>query len=515
MEILTMLSYLIVILSAVILGVCVVIGYKRGTGRSLVRLIYLSVITVLTFFLSKALARMLAGTVISLVEPLYNDSLRKLIESSPEIKTLIANIVRAALVPFVFSLLFFIIQLLSLIKLKTISNKLINTVHKDGDPMNKASKWIGAGLGVLCGLIISTALIAPLSCAVEILQSVDQDVLKSFGLMGNDTKGEDSQKSSISTRYGSLAINFNYLSSNSQTYNGGFSFSGIFGEIISRSLTAIEGNSESLVEEAPKITNAAKEAMDAYQEQIEAGVSPEMAAISAMSSLVSNMGESEILTEITAEVLNSAATSFKNGDEFFGLSFDSSNEFTNTIVEAFIETLENTTPENVIENLTTLVGADTDSSEESVLGNLISLQSEGVSLKSEDSLDAMADALIEIGKNENMSQITDAMGQLGSDIIKEAGITTIPKDKDGAYEKIKEELVVTVNSSATMDYETRINSLAQTIVSTAASYNYTISLPQANLLAISLLAYFGSEENITVEGLMEYFGVTSADLPAS
>ena len=56
------------------------------------------------------------------------------------------------------------------------------------------------------------------------------------------------------------------------------------------------------------------------------------------------------------------------------------------------------------------------------------------------------------------------------------------------------------------------NSLAEKIVSTAESQGkYSISFVKAKLLAISLLSYFGSEENITVEGLWNT-SVTEADI---
>ena len=166
MNLVTLLSLLFLALQIVILAICVWLGYRRGTGRSTVRLIYLSVLAVLSFFLARWVAGPLSGSVLSIVERSYSEPIKQLMLRSPQTKQLLGRIISAMLVPVIFALIFAVLQLLSLIRLKTLSEKLTRLVKKDGDPLNSTSRWIGAGLGVVQSILIAAVLLAPLSCAV-------------------------------------------------------------------------------------------------------------------------------------------------------------------------------------------------------------------------------------------------------------------------------------------------------------------------------------------------------------
>ncbi|OPZ01337.1 MAG: hypothetical protein BWZ10_03473 [candidate division BRC1 bacterium ADurb.BinA364] len=165
----------------VILAICIWLGYRRGTGRSVVRLIYLSVLAVLSFFLARWLAGLFSGVALIAVARFYSEPIKQLMLRSPQTEQLVGRIITALLVPVIFALVFGVLQLLSLIRLKTLSEKLILLVKKDGDPKGAASSWIGAGIGVIQGILIAAVLLAPLSCAVVILRSVDSQALEALG----------------------------------------------------------------------------------------------------------------------------------------------------------------------------------------------------------------------------------------------------------------------------------------------------------------------------------------------
>ncbi|HHT54484.1 MAG TPA: CvpA family protein [Clostridiales bacterium] len=511
MNLATLLSLLFLALQVVILAICIWLGYRRGTGRSVVRLIYLSVLAVLSFFLARWLAGLFSGVALIAVARFYSEPIKQLMLRSPQTEQLVGRIITALLVPVIFALVFGVLQLLSLIRLKTLSEKLILLVKKDGDPKGAASSWIGAGIGVIQGILIAAVLLAPLSCAVVILRSVDSQALEALGLPGYETRQTDTAGVAIPKNILKPSLLPGLVHRDLSSSNGGFTFAGFFAGLITEALTSIEGYDTNLADEMTVILNATGEAMRIYNESLGSGMSTELAAINAVAVLVPYMEQSVLLPEISSQLLNAATVSWENGESFIGIEPPANaNSPAGVLVGALMQSFRGATPENVEDILNTLVGSDGDRS--SVMENIMSLTGEEVDVSSDEAIELLADSLIVIGENQNMAPVIEAVGQLGSDLIREYNITTIPADESGAYDEIKNALVEELNTTAELDYESRVNSLADKIVSTAESYNYSVSSAKAKLLAISLMSYFGSEENITVEGLMEYFGITEADI---
>ncbi|HOA84889.1 MAG: CvpA family protein [Clostridiales bacterium] len=510
MNLITLLSVTFLAFQVVILAICVWLGYRRGTGRSIVRLIYLSLLAVLSFFLAKWIAGYFSKFGLSVAARFYTEPIKQLMLRSPQTEQLLGQIIAAMLVPVVFALIFAVLQLLSLIKLKTVSEKLTRLVKKDGDPMTPATRWIGAGLGAVQGLLIAAILLAPISCAVVILRSVDPEAMEALGLPGykieqTDTAGVNYSKNSLSRGTADITTVHKKLSS------GGFSFAGFFADLLTEALTTIEGYDTNLADEVFVILNAAGEALKVYNEIIGSGMSAELAAVNALSTLLPYMEQSVLLPEISSQLLNAAADSWESDETFLGIKLpDKDSGPAAVIIGAVMQSFKNATPENVGDILNTLVGKNEGST--SVMENILSLTGDDVEVTSDESIELMANSLIVIGNNENMAQVIAVVGQIGSDLIKEYGITTIPADETGAYDEIKSALEEELNSTKDLDYESQVTSLANRIVSTAESYNYSISFAKAKLAAISLLSYFGSVENITVEGVMEYFGITDIEV---
>ncbi|MGI6166532.1 MAG: hypothetical protein ACOYIA_00100 [Eubacteriales bacterium] len=510
MNLVTLLSVTFLAFQVVILAICIWLGYRCGTGRSVVRLIYLSLLAVLSFFLAKWISGSLSEFGLSVAARFYTEPIKQLLLKSPQTEQLLGEIIAAMLAPVFFALIFAVFQLLSLIKLKVISEKLTRLVKKDGDPMNPASRWIGAGLGAVQGLLIAAVLLAPISCAVVILRSVDPEALEALGMPGyeirqTDTAGVYYSKDSISRGRADITAVHKKLSAS------GFSFAGFFADLLTEALTTIKGYDTSLTDEVSVILNAAGEALKVYNENIGSGISTELAAVNALSALLPYMEQSVLLPEISSQLLNAAADSWENDEAFLGMKLpDKDSGPASKIVGAVMQSFKNATSENVGGILNTLVGKNEGTA--SVMENILSLTGNDVEATSDESIELMANSLIVIGNNDDMAPVIEAVGQIGSDLIKEYGITTIPAEETGAYDEMKRALEEELNSTKGLDYESRVTSLANKIVSTAESYNYSLSIAKGKLAAIGLLSYFESVEVITVEGVMEYFGITGVEV---
>ena len=184
MNLATLLSLLFLALQVVILAICIWLGYRRGTGRSVVRLIYLSVLAVLSFFLARWLAGLFSGVALSAVARFYSEPIKQLRSGRPRPAACGQDYYRPA-VPVIFALVFGVLQLLS-IRPKTLSEKLILLVKKTATrkvrpAADRRRNWRDSGI------LIAAVLLAPLSCGCYPARSTHRR-LKRFGLPGYETR---------------------------------------------------------------------------------------------------------------------------------------------------------------------------------------------------------------------------------------------------------------------------------------------------------------------------------------
>ena len=93
------LSTSFLVLEILILALSVLIGYRRGIGRTAVRLVYLLVIGTVAFFLAKAIASPLSQIVLLEVLPMVPADVMGMLQYSPELEPLVANIIGALIAP--------------------------------------------------------------------------------------------------------------------------------------------------------------------------------------------------------------------------------------------------------------------------------------------------------------------------------------------------------------------------------------------------------------------------------
>lgn len=505
---LSILNVVLYILSVAIIGMCVFIGYKRGAGRSLVRLAYLSVIAVVSVFLSVLAARGVSSFATGYLKQINNETLSQIIRYSPEIEPLIRSILTALAIPFVFALLFLILQLLSLILLRPLSLKIVSLIRREGDPMNRGSRLIGAGAGLVQGLLVAAILTLPLGCAVTILASSDGASLEVLGIQNQ----AELPREAVLPHLGALEATFNHRLLSAPAGGVSKDIKYAPNAALFKGMMTLEGGGN-LLEELPLMIDAATAAVESYSYAAEQNPDNKVhAAIGAVGELRPYMDDSYILPDLTCQLLRAAAGAWLEGESFMNIKLDITSNITGRLTLSFLESLRGATPQNVGGIMQTLLGDDKGTG--NVLVNLLKVTETPDSYKSADSIDMMADMLIEIGKNEDMSGVIDTIGSLGTEIIKDAGIKAIPQASPEAYDEIKNELIDTITQGQSKSYEEQVVSLAGSINEIAGEYKADISLGEAKILSVGLLSYFGSTDDITTEGLMAYFGI-SEDLQTS
>lgn len=482
---LTTLTVIFFVLAALIAVLCVLLGYIRGTGRSVVRLAYLAVIVLVSGLLSGVIAKAVSPALMDFIRTYYNKSITEILSYSPETEQLLQSILTTLMVPVVFSLLFLTLELLSLIQLKKLSIKIASLVRKDGDPMSKPSKLIGAGVGLLQGLLIAAVVLLPIGCGLTILSSADEASLAALNIQSSD--GQAVSASYKADRY---PVDVKYT----------------FNAAIFKGMLSLESG-VNLYDEAPVLIDAAASALSSYKNS---GDNKTQAAFLAIGRLLPFMDNSKLLPELTSQLLRAAAGAWIDGHSFMDIKLDTTSSITGRLTLSFLETLRGATPKNIKGIIATLVGNGADSG---VLDSIFKISDNNSDYKSKDSIDAMADMLVKIGKNGDMTEVITTVGELGTEIIKESGINVIEKDSP-AYTEIKEELINAIEQGQDKPYEEQIAGLANSLSEIAGNNNAEVSDSEATILAVGLISYFGSTDEITEEGLMEYFGISDGTLTA-
>lgn len=535
MNILTVLTVAMIAVNVLVIYLGFIYGYRRGTGRSLVRFAYILIISAIAYFLAIAISKPASQAVLEVIRANYNDMLRQYAGNSALFEPLVRGIIAAVLAPVIFPLIFIIFQVLSMIKFRTVADKLVKLVKKNGDPMTTKSRVIGGCIGLVQSFIIATALIVPLSFAHTIIAnalytaeaepSVSESALLPMPGIISLTAGRSLyvtgspytiERGSATTSI--LRIYSGLTSIRIEVHKTPGDDTNMLNNVI------LFDDSYNLMTEGPGLLGGANSLTGGalfdspllggsgnMQNNPPAGDTSGSTQIAGLiSSIIPYIQQSEMLSAATADLLNTAATIWESGESFLGITLSSSSPMAATIISSMTSALRDVTPESAPGILTTLFVPNGDE-DDSIFTQLVDLNlAQGINYNSDDTLATLADMLMTVNDNPALSSVGESYGDIGKEFIRESGISVIPAENSAAYEEMKNEIENALRSLPTTGgYNASVEALSAQLVSIAERYNYPITYGKAKLLAISLISYFGSAENITVDGLKEYFGVNS------
>lgn len=288
-------------ITALILLVGAFLGYKRGFGRSLVRLVYLAVIALASFFIAKAVSSAISGKVLTFIQSYYNETISTLLASNPKIEAIIASIVTAVLSPVVFAILFGLLQLITLIFFKKISTKIVSLFSKE-EGKSKASKWTGLATGLVGALIMIFALFSPLTFTASILANTPPDTLAAFDEILFPSE-DDFTKTSAMTQ-GALAKTGGIID--------GISLKDLRASLIVFSYLSadysIEGSTQSVQAEISNVITAAGDGIASYKDTVAKNPEDTMSAyLNIVAAVGANTKHSELLTTVVKEASRAVA----------------------------------------------------------------------------------------------------------------------------------------------------------------------------------------------------------------
>ena len=496
------------ILGIAILLISAIAGYKRGMFGSLLRTVYIIVISAISGVVAYFVSHNITHSLINLIN---NPTAVALMEATPETVQMIEVMVTPIVFSIIWTILFGLLELISMIKFNSVS-EWVETKTTHHTPQHD-KKTIGTIVGVCNGVISSAILLIPLCFVVSILNTAELSVLQELNIPVDHQYEYAARTPSDALLKLTTSVHDNHIP---EEY-AGLCKTGL-----------------NMKDEAPCLLNAVGHAKTAYDEAKSHHMSQretlclEIGAINSMSQNDSHV--SSTMPYIFANVIHLAADTWSHGDAFLGIQLPTDNQMTKALISNMLDILKNVTPENATSVVNTLMG---DGHEVGVINNFLELQSQSSSydnmgdmIKENDEL--VADTLIKLGKSEDLHTINNVVNEMGQEYIQSASEklfdneTISNEQKKETLNKLTDSVSSFANKTETEEtagaqentttYEEQIDSISSEVMSMANEYNYSMSSAEATIIAVGLSSYFESTDEVTTEGLMKYFGFSAEEI---
>lgn len=473
--------FLILELLCVIVGV--LMGMKRGMGRTIVRAVYLLVIGAIALIAGRSLAASVTPSIWELISESLPEDVSKLLSSSPDIGALVEGMLGAIMVPVIFALIFAVLKILTLIGFKSISKLFVRK-----DP-TKASRAIGAALGVVTGFMVASVLLAPMFTAMTIVANTPDETKELFveiinnALEGETAEAEEPEGLLMAGTNLSAGIDLSVLTSDMSGVTSLFPLNKLTTNMTT-SFDTPAGENASLVEDLPKMLEAGGSVINAYQKTMDKGGSAIDAIANAGAVLNLYMDDSPVLKELTGSTISAVGKAIKEDGEIFGQSLKSDNAALNSIIDSFADTLINTNGDNLKTNLQTMFGdapadlipeskksssSETPAPTDDYTNNGVLATISTIATASEEELASnpkyasmIADTFSDMILNENMSGILSSLLKYASDLIIQSGVDVVSENFKPYYDELCAEMNKIVDKTRHYTFGQQVDELKDT-----------------------------------------------------
>lgn len=547
-SLLTLPSTIFLVLEILIVLVGVLLGLKRGLGRTAVRATYLIIIAVLSLLIGRGIANNVADIVPTFARTVLSTEAPEVIEimdMAPDLEILVAHLIGALLVPICFATLFVIFQVLSLIFFKKASVSIVTAITKN-DEKPSWSKWAGAGAGLVLSLVVAAIVLSPLYTVVAIAENIPESTISDFSEMADvmeaDPINTTALKAPVVPTVASLRVTNVFFLNN----------------LVAEKLTsyeiphpvANEDDHESVIHFIPVLLETAEDAFGVYVATSNAGGEQVDAVTNALAAVVPHLNDSATLKHVAAEALHVLGVSFRDNGSFMGLTLpQTDNAIVNSLIKNIVNTCAETDASSVVINMSSLFGLssalDDLSINRGLLSSMLKLDQDDPmkSLADEKLAGAVSDAIGNMADNENMAGVITDIKDFAVGLIQDSNINLSDEKYEALYEKISKDLseqltihVGTVEPSAgektdntseeAPDSQTTVStvaavakSLEETIGEYFEEYDVPVDSFQTSVIATCIAQEFYKEENIvdgsinvTVDEVLDFFGITQEDI---
>ncbi len=514
MTVIPMLGTIVTIVFAIILILFVVLNVLKGLSKGLVPMAINTVFIVISGLLSvvvsvplgKLVSKALAARIDSFTEgfiPGYGE----LASASSGIESLMSGISAVTVSILLYFVIFALLLALMLIPTHFIRKKLIDKFF----PELPKVKWAGALCGLVTGLALFVFVCAPITGTLAMIGDASS---VAFGILsdgGNDSGGEafddrenevillSSKKQTTSVAADDKVDVYNDVIS-PVTDNFFVKFtSAVGGKAIFNSLTVFEvdGKKVSVSKEVSVVADVFSALMPVLD-----GDAPSQWTkddIKGIRSAAEKLSESELVSDILADVLSSAAEKWDKDESFLGIKMpEAEKSSVNNFLKEFFVSFKATTKDTVDEDLSTM--AD-------VLGQL---QSHGM-LKShgDDSSDAMKEegflsGLLEIiMKNERFKGSVATVINIG--VHESLDVSDVPSRDSEEYISFVNDVTLLINEVNAE--EASISEAQEKMQSLFISHNISAEKDITDHITTYLMLEFSGRTDVGYDEVDEFFAV--------
>ena len=463
----------------------VFIGYRRGTGKALFRICELLVIAVVSLFAARAVALNLADGAKEFVYSMLDSSATEILASSENAAAYILALAAALIAPIFFAFIFGFLRLFTLIGFNFVSGKVAKK-----DPLTKRSRWIGAGIGALSGVLVCSVLLSPFFSLLYMTGAVPtRDKEAICASIGLDEDVADAVIELLPTK-----SPMNPLST-------------LMSKLASTS--TVDGIRFCAIDEAPAMLAMFNDFLDSYQKAQDEGKDELSVIGSAVSSTIPHMQNSQFISGATSSVLNSLGENIKNGN----IAIGDEDELSSVLADSVANVLVGISPDNITENIEVIVGNGDDT--QGIIGVVSSLSSTGdiETFINEGKTDELVDILIDIGEKPELSQTMDAIKDIGVTVFSESVLAGADDEFKTAFvDQVTDSVndIVSATGGKNTSFEDKVETASGIIKDMIPQdAEAPISDSESELLAIFVVHYFCNNEN-----LADGAAVTASDIEA-
>ncbi len=483
------LIFLILETAMVLFGVCM--GFRRGTGKALFRLCELAIVAVASLFLARAAALYCANGAKDMLYALLDSSTAEMLSSSENAAAFIVSLAGALIAPVFFALIFGILKLFTLIGFNSVAGAV---ARKAGEktPCSKGSKWGGAAIGAVSGVLVCAVILSPFF-----------SVLYMTGSVSKVEKEELCERIDMDEDIANMIIE--WLPTDVPLHP----VSALFARLSTRA--NVSGIDYCAIEETPKMLAMFNDFLASYENAKHSGKDELSVMGSAVSSTVPHMENSQFIAGMTSSVLNSVGESIKNTD----LELGGEGELSSAVMGSVADILISVSPDNITDNIEVLVGNPNNEEDRGLIGVVsdISSAEDVEAYLREGKTQELADILIRIKENPELSETMEAVKDIGMTMFTESVLSSVDEQTKDAYmDQIGESVndIIDATKSGSGDFKENVR-IAQGVINSILSAEEQTPLGdgETELLAIFVVHYFCTEEYYE-----SAYGVTSSDIEA-
>ncbi len=540
----TFVSVAFFILELVLIGLSVFKGYRRGLGKSLIRMIYLIIIGLVSFFLGRSLSYKLSSALIDFTHSMLPNNINDLFTVTPELDILLGNLFGALMIPIMFALLFLLLQLFSLLFFDTISGGILKRIFGTEEKY-PWSKWVGAAMGLIGGIFVSAILLMPAFEVIYIVEKTPDNTITIFenayadNVVSSDS-ADASNQTALNSKVPAHDVNFDFKSSFDVTKISPLSVAllrGLTSYTVPASVVGVEA-SDVAVDTVTLFLEIGGDALYAYNVTAHSGGTANDALTNAGSSLIPYLAKSSTVKHISADLLRTFGQKLEEDGQVLGLEFPApDDEVIQSIVTKLIHTLATTTTDTVEANMIALFSEPTflfvpGEEEPHVPANhgLLALMSK---MDKEDPLHSLSDedskiltqVVGDMAEHENMSDVLDDIRDYAIDKIEDSEIDLADSEYQQLCEDINEELTSKINTYLKQDNDIVIKEisadLAPNLTEIFVQHEIPLTELETNIVSTCIVEQFLKDEYRTEDGrvsvsshqILDFFGIPEERIP--